>query len=177
MISKKLLLGLALRATNCTGVPGRLMSSAAATSCGNARLRWDPARRPHAPALRGRGDDRGARRAAARRADQGRRQPVARCGIVRVFDAPFRGTPLLAAVFPADVINRELSSWPRVRTGSTRCSRFRRPPPLAAVQDDLLVRASSSARTACRAQELGQCDPISNEASERWASTHARAVR
>ena len=152
----------------------RSRSSAAARSSSERAVEgWDDVRGPHAaPAVGRRGADRLLRLRRAGRADQGRRQPVARRrASCRSRTLHFREDPeYWAKWFPADFITEsfpgQFRNWFYSMLAMCTVLAAR-----AAVQDDLRLRPACSARTAGRCTRAGATRSSSTRRPSGWAST------
>ena len=178
MISKKRYWGLALPIYDCAACGTVEVIGGRDELQERAVEGWDGVRGPHAaPAVRRRGQDRLPRLRRAGRADQGRRQPVARRRDRAVLDAPLpRGPGVLGAVVPGRLHHRELPG-PVPQLVLLDARDVDGPPARAAVQDDLRLRPRLRRGRPPDAQELGQRDRVRRGGRADGRRRHALDVR
>ena len=178
MISKKRYWGLALPIYDC-GACGTVEVIGGREELHERAVEgWERVRGPYAASTVGRrGQDRLPDVRRAGRADQGRRQPLARCRDRAVLDAPLpRGPGLLGAVVPGRLHHRELPG-PVPELVLLDARDVDRPASRGAVQDDLRLRPRVRRGRAPDAQELGQRDRLRRSRRADGRRRHALDVR
>ncbi len=178
MISKKRYWGLALPIYDCPAVRhGRGHRRARRAAATRGRGLGD-VRGPYpASAVRRRGQDRVPGLRGAGRADQGRRQPVARRRDRAVLDAPLpRGPGLLEGLVPGRLHHRELPR-PVPQLVLLDARDVHRAQADGAVPDDLRLRPRVRRGRPADAQELGQRDRVRRGGRPDGRRRHALDVR